>query len=459
MKIKKLKFLKYFLLLSAIPVIMSCSSGGKQEADQQDEISDDSLLTLIQYRTFQYFWDGGEPNSGMARERYHVDGIYPQDDKNVIASGGSGFGLMAIIVGIERGFISREEGVQRLDKIVSFLEVAERFHGMYPHWIYGETGKEKPFSKKDNGADGVESAYLFQGLLAVRQYLREDNAEEKVLAERIDQLWREAEWNWFTKNGEDVLYWHWSPDYGWEMNHQVRGYNECLIYYIMAASSPTHAIDAEVYHKGWARNGDIVHDKVTYGYPLILKSNSAPEYGGPLFWAHYSYVGLDPRGLVDRYANYWELNKNHTLINRQWCIENPNGYKGYGPDCWGLTASYTRKEDGDIGYMAHKPGKDTGVISPTAALSSFPYTSEYSMDALHGFYEKYGDKLLGKYGFYDAFSVEYDWYPQRYLAIDQGPIVVMIENYRTGLIWDLFMSCEEVHNGLEKLGFKYTDQE
>lgn len=457
MKKERSKFFKYILLLPAIPVIMSCGSGVKQEADQQEKISDDSLLTLIQYRTFQYFWDGAEPNSGMARERYHVDGIYPQDDKNVIASGGSGFGLMAIVVGIERGFISREEGVQRLDKIVRFLERAERFHGMYPHWIYGETGKAKPFSKKDNGADGVESAYLFQGLLTVRQYLKVGNAEEKALAERIDQLWREAEWNWFTKN-EDVLYWHWSPDYGWEMNHQVRGYNECLIYYIMAASSPTHPINAEVYHKGWAKNGDIVHDQVTYGYPLILKNNSAPEYGGPLFWAHYSYLGLDPRGLVDRYANYWELNKNHTLINRQWCIENPNGYKGYGPDCWGLTASYTRKEDGEVGYMAHKPGKDAGVISPTAALSSFPYTPEYSMDALRTFYEVYGDKLLGKYGFYDAFSVAYDWFPQRYLAIDQGPIVVMIENYRTGLLWDLFMTCGEVQNGLEDLEFSFQDQ-
>ncbi len=457
MKKERSKIISYILLIAAIPIIMSCGSGTKQENDQQDGISDDSLLTLIQYRTFQYFWDGAEPNSGMARERYHVDGVYPQDDKKVIASGGSGFGLMSIIVGIERGFITREEGLQRFDKIVTFLEQAERFHGMYPHWIYGETGKPKPFSKKDDGADGVESAYLFQGLLAVRQYLNEGTEEEKALTERIDQLWREAEWNWFTKDGEDVLYWHWSPNYDWEMNHQVRGYNECLIYYIMAASSPTHPIDADVYHKGWARDGTIVHDQVTYGYPLILKSNSAPEYGGPLFWAHYSYVGLDPRGLVDQYANYWELNKNHTLINRQWCIENPNGYKGYGPDCWGLTSSYTRKEDGGVGYMGHKPTKDPGVISPTAALSSFPYTPEYSMDALRGFYEKYGDKLLGKYGFYDAFSVEYDWFPQRYLAIDQGPIVVMIENYRTGLIWDLFMTCEEVHNGLEKLGFRYQD--
>ncbi len=455
MKTRKLPLLKYILFFLVIPAITSFSCEGKQGTDQQDKISDDSLLTLIQYRTFQYFWDGAEPHSGMARIRYHEDGIYPMNDEYVVTSGGSGFGLMAILVGIERGFVPREEGIKRLEKIMTFLEHAERFHGMYPHWIYGETGKVKPFSKKDNGADGVETAYLFQGLLTVRQYLMDGNAEEKSLAKRIDQLWHEAEWNWFTKEGEDVLYWHWSPEYGWEMNHQVRGYNECLIYYIMAASSPTHPIDAEVYHSGWARDGEIVHDKVTYGYPLILKSNSAPEYGGPLFWAHYSYLGLDPRGLVDRYANYWKLNKNHTLINRQWCIENPNGYAGYGKGCWGLTSGYTHREGGRVGYMSHKPTRDPGIINPTAAISSIVYTPEYSMEAMRTFYNEYGDRLLGKYGFYDAFSPEYNWFPRINLANNQGPIVIMIENYRSCLLWDLFMSAPEIQNGLTRLGFTY----
>ena len=189
-------------------------------------------------------------------------------------------------------------------------------------------------------------------------------------------------------------------------------------------------------------------------------SRSAPVYGGPLFWAHYSYLGLNPRGLKDRYANYWEHNKNHTLINRQWCIENPNGYKGYGPDCWGLTSSYTYKDGGDVGYRAHQPGKmDNGVISPTAALSSIPYTPECSMGAMRTFYEVYGDSLLGEFGFYDAFSPQHDWFTKRYLAIDQGPVVVMIENYRSGLLWDLFMSCPEIQAGLDKLGFTYPKPE
>jgi hypothetical protein len=450
------KTIIYLLVLPVILILVQCGPGKQGGTDEAVTLTNDSLMTLVQYRTFQYFWEGAEPNSGMARERYHEDGIYPHDDKNVVASGGSGFGVMAILAGIERGFISRQEGIERLEKIVTFLEGADRFHGMYSHWINGETGKTKAFSKKDDGADGVESAYLFQGLLTVRQYLREGTDAEQELAQRIDQLWREAEWSWFTKGGENILYWHWSPTYGWEMQFGVKGYNECLIYYVMAASSPTYPISAEVYHEGWARNGAIDTTVSTYGHTLPLKHNGAYTYGGPLFWAHYSYVGLDPRGLRDRYADYWENNVNHTLINRQWCVDNPKRYEGYGPGCWGLTASYTRNDDGGVGYRAHKPGKqDNGVISPTAALSSIPYTPEYSLDAMRTFYEVYGDSLLGDFGFFDAFSPEYDWFPKRYLAIDQGPIVVMIENHRSGLLWDLFMSCPEVQEGLQKLGFEF----
>ncbi len=414
------------------------------------EISDDSLLTLVQYRTFQYFWDGAEPVSGMARERYHCDGDYPQNDMNVITTGGSGFGVMAIIVGIENGFITREEGFERLRKIVGFLTSADRFHGAWPHWLYGETGKVKPFSPKDNGADIVETAYLVQGLLAVRQYFIDGNEAERELSASIDTLWREVEWNFFTKGGEDVLYWHWSPEFGWDMNFPVRGYNECLILYVLASSSPTYPVNPEAYHKGWAREGGIVSTKSKYNYNLILNHNGAEEYGGPLFWAHYSFLGLDPRGLSDKYADYWQLNVNQSIINNKWCELNPKNYKGYSASRWGLTASYSPE-----GYAAHAPGdkNDLGVISPTAALASLPYTPSESLAALHDFYFNLGDKIFGKYGFYDAFSEQSNWYPKRYLAIDQGPVVIMIENYRTGLLWDLFMSCPEVQNGLNKLGF------
>lgn len=430
--------------------ISSCKEKQGEVELEANVISDDSLMTLVQYRTFQYFWEGAEPTSGMARERIHIDGDYPQNDQNVVTTGGSGFGLMAILVGIERGFITRDEGLKRLDKIVDYLGQADRFHGIWSHWIEGETGKVKPFGRDDDGGDLVESAFLAQGLLTVRQYFQNDHPSEKLLVEKINQLWEEMEWSWYINKEDNVLLWHWSPSIGFQKNHPIKGYDETLITYILAASSPNYPIPADVYHDGWARKGEIVFNAEPYGHLLELRHNGAEELGGPLFWAHYSYLGLDPRGLKDRFADYWRQNVNHTLANRAWCIENPLGFAGYGEKSWGLTASYSVN-----GYAAHAPGenKDKGVISPTAALSSFPYTPEYSMEAMRFWFENYGDKLFGPYGFYDAFSEEEDWFPQRYLAIDQGPIVVMIENYRSGLLWDLFMSAPEVKRGLVKLGF------
>lgn len=412
---------------------------------------DEKIFTDVQRTTFQYFWDGAEPNSGLARERFHVDNIYPQNDKSVVTSGGGGFGVMAILVGIERNFITREQGVERMEKIVKFLETADRFHGAWPHWWNGETGKVKPFSKKDDGGDLVETSFMIHGLLCVRQYFKDGNEREKSLASRIDKLWKEVDFNWY-RNGKNVLYWHWSPNYAWEMNFPVRGYNECLIMYVLAASSPTHGVPAEVYHEGWAENGKIKNNPPAYGgYKLQMHHQGDPPNGGPLFWAHYSYLGLDPRGLKDKYAGYWEENKNQSLINYQWCVDNPKGFKGYGGNSWGLTSSYSLR-----GYAGHAPSekRDLGVISPTAALSSMPYTPEQSMQAMRHWYTNMKDSIYGPYGFYDAFSETANWFPKKYLAIDQGPIVVMMENYRSGLLWNLFMSCPEVKEGLKKLGFE-----
>ncbi|MDR1402286.1 MAG: beta-glucosidase [Tannerellaceae bacterium] len=447
---------RLILSLASVLSLASCQQNKKYdynydvtETNRRMEFeSDDEFLTYIQKAHFNYMWEGAEETSGLACERVHIDGDYPENDANVITTGGSGFGIAGLLVGIERGFISREEGTERLHKIVDYLGKADRFHGVWPHWITGPTGKVKPFGAKDNGGDLVESAFLMQGLLCVRQYFSEGNENEKALAAKINGLWQEMEWNWYL-NGKDVLYWHWSPEYEWEMNFPLQGYNECLIAYVLAASSPTYPVPASAYRNGWARGGEIKSDKTAYDLPLVLKFNGAEDYGGPLFWAHYSYVGLDPRELHDEYADYWTLNKNQTLVNYTYCIRNPNGFKGYANNCWGLTASYSIN-----GYSAHMPFQnDCGVITPTAALSSYPYTPEESSEALKHFYFDLGDKIWGKYGFYDAFSIEHNWYPQRYLAIDQCTIAPMIENYRMGLLWKLFMSCPEIREGLGKLGF------
>jgi hypothetical protein len=436
-------------IMMAIPARKSdATNAAPENGSQRPEsfASDDAMLDYIQRVHFNYMWDGAEPTSGLARERIHLDGQYPEHDQDVVTTGGSGFGIAGLVVAMERGFITRDQGVERLTRIVDFLERADRFHGVWSHWINGPTGKVKPFGQKDNGGDLVESCFLMQGLLCVRQYLNGGNEKEKNLIDRINALWHGMEFDWYTRGGQDVLYWHWSPEYEWEMNFPLEGYNECLIVYVLAAASPTHTVPASCYHKGWARSGGIKSDAAPYGYPLELKHNGAEQTGGPLFWAHYSWIGLNPKGLKDQYADYWNVVRNHAMSNYKYCVENPKHYSGYGPDCWGLTASYSTE-----GYSAHCPGNDLGVITPTAALSSFPYTPEQSMAALKGFYGR-GESIWGKYGFYDAFSPASGWTLPRYLAIDQCTIAPMIENYRTGLLWRLFMSCPEVQQGLAKLG-------
>ncbi|NJN28270.1 MAG: hypothetical protein HC819_21030 [Cyclobacteriaceae bacterium] len=398
-------------------------------------LSDDELLTKTQQQTFKYFWDFGHPVSGLARER--------DTSGETVATGGSGFGIMAIMVGIERGFITREEGLTRLRTMIDFLSNADRFHGAWPHWINGSTGKVIPFSTKDNGGDLVETSYVVMGLLTLRPYLHV--TEDAVLIDKIDALVDGVEWDWYTR-GENVLTWHWSPEYGWDMNLKIRGWNEALITYVLARASKSHQISGEVYQQGWKNSDHFLNGKTFYDITLPL----GIDYGGPLFFEHYSFLGIDPRNLKDDRINYWQQAVNHTLINRAYCVANPKKYIAYSGQCWGLTAS-----DGHNGYSAHSPTNDRGVISPTAALSSFPYTPEASMDALRFFYDTMGDRLWGPYGFYDAFNVTEGWYATSNIAIDQGPIMVMIENHRTGLLWDLFMSNPEIQQSLTDLGFTF----
>jgi len=357
---------------------------------------------------------------------------------------------MAILVGIERKFITRQQGFERFSKISNFLinSNTDKFHGAFPHWLNGTTGKVQPFSSKDDGGDLVETAFLMQGLLSVKEYFKNGSVEEKAMCDTIQKIYENVEWDWYTRDNQNRLFWHWSPVFGWDMNMSVAGWNEALIVYVLAAGSPTHPVTKAVYDEGWARNGvyPMKNGKSFYGIQLPL----GPDYGGPLFFSHYSFLALDPRNLSDQYANYWTQNISHSRINFEYCRANPKNYTGYSKNCWGLTAS-----DIQNGYSASSPSNDLGVIAPTAALSSFPYTPAESMMALKYFYYILGNKIWGTYGFYDSFNISSLWFANSYLSIDQGPVVCMIENYRTGFLWNLFMVNEDVRRGLDKLGFSY----
>ena len=409
--------------------------------DKFPRISDSALLTLVEQQTFDYFWTFGHATSGMARER--------SSSGETVTTGGSGFGVMAMLVGVQRNFITRAEALDRITEEVNFLtNNVTRYHGAFPHWLNGTTGATIPFGTQDDGGDIVETSYMIQGLLCARQFFNSSTDPNEInLRASINSLYAGIEWNWYRQNGQNVLYWNWSPDFNWAIDVQVGGWCEAMITYVLAASSPVanNVIPNIVYTNGWAHNGGERNGRAFEGITLPL----GPDYGGPLFFAHYSFLGINPAGLSDAYANYWTQDTAHARINYLYCVRNPGHYNAYGPNCWGLTAS-----DDNSGYDAHSPTNDDGVIAPTAAISSLPYTPTESMNAIRFFYYKLGDKIWGQYGFIDAFNLSNVWFDSDCLAIDQGPEIVMIENYRSGLLWNLFMSCPEVKQGLTNLGFQ-----
>lgn len=406
-------------------------------------MTDAELLTSVQEATFRYFWDYAYPGSGLIRERSNY-GV-------ACATGGTGFGLFALMVGAERGFAPRNEVAHRVITMLAFLEEkADRYHGAFPHWIHGTTGKTLPFSPDDNGADIVETALLMQGVLAVRQYFNQAGGVETEIRQRATHLWEAVEWDWFLKSpGSKTLYWHWSPEFGWQKNAWVAGWNEAMIAYLLAIASPTHPIPADCYYKGWARTKNYVHGQQYYGFTQAV---GRYPMGGPLFLTQYSFIGFDPRNKRDRFCDYFENNRNTTLIHRAYAIENSGKHQGYSESLWGLTASM-----GPDKYHNSAPGQnDNGTIAPTAAISAMPYTPAESLACLKHLYFTHGKRLWGEFGFKDAFNLNRDWYSDQYLAIDQGPIIAMIENARTGLCWRLFMANPEIAPMLKAIGWEST---
>jgi hypothetical protein len=420
-------------------------------------MSDDELLTMLQEATFEYYWEGADPHSGMTRENI------PGDDR-IVATGASGMGIGALVVGVDRHFITREQGLERMEKIVGFLEKADRYHGAFSHYMNGATGKTMPlFGMFDNGGDLVETSFMMEGLLTARQYFNGPSQRERSLYQRITALWQGVEWDWYRDNPQsDFLYWHWSPEWSWQIHHPLIGFNEVMITYLLAIASPTHAVPASMYYSGWSSQSvDAQHyrqgwsgttDGNQYGngnsyYGIKLDVGAGP--GGPLFFTDYSFFGFDPHALHDRFtSSYFDNNRNIALINRAYCIANPKHFKGYGADAWGLTAA-----DTPHGYEASAPddADDHGTLALTGALSSFPYTPEASMQALKHYYRDLGADLWDIYGPRDAYDPEAGWISPIYMGLNQAPIADMVENYRTGLLWREFMSNPEIKTMLAKL--------
>jgi hypothetical protein len=419
-------------------------------------MNDDQLLDMVQAGCFRYYWEAGHPDAGLAPE------ITP-GDPNMMALGGNGFGVMALLVVTERQFVTRDEGVARMQKIIRFLAKADRFHGAWPHFLDGRTGKAMPvFGKYDDGGDLVETAFMIQGLLAARQYFNRDTPAEREIRETVTRFWREVEWDWYRQSPDsDVLFWHWSPDHAFHIHHPLIGWNETMIIYLLAIASPTHPVPASLWHTGWAgqserhvqyrRNwsrtteGDhYTNGRSYYGIKLEVGEGNGAE----LFFTHFSFMGFDPRGIRDAYTNYFANNRAIALIQQAYAIENPMKFAGYGADCWGRSAGV------NSGGGRALPRDDNGTINVMASLASMPYTPAESMAALRHFYRDLGAKTWGPFGFHDGFNATENWFEETYMALNQAPIVVMIENHRTGLVWKNFMANPEIKPALDAIGFK-----
>lgn len=419
-------------------------------------MSDDELLDMVQEACLRIYWERAHPIAGMALEC--VPG-----DEHLVALGASGFGILAILAGVERGFVEREAAADRLLKIVDFLGRADRFHGAWPHFLDGRDGRADAFfGRYDNGGDLVETAFMAQGLLAARQYFDRDEPIEVQIRQGITALWESIEWDWYRRAPDGlVLYWHWSPEHGWHIDHPLIGWNETMIAYLLAIASPTHPVPASLYYSGWAatdaqaleyrrswgktRDGEGYSNGHSY-YGIEL--NVGVGSGGPLFFTHYSYLAIDPRQISDHYTNYFDNNRAIALINYHYCQANSGGYQGYGPGFWGLSAC-----DDHSGYQAHDPTpkNDNGTIAPTAALASFPYTPEQSMAVLKHLYREFGAQVWGIYGFRDAYNPTVNFISPIYMGLNQAPITVMIENWRSGLLWRLLSADPDISAMFEKI--------
>jgi hypothetical protein len=420
-------------------------------------------LDDLKRRTFNYFWVEADPVTGLIEDRV------PNRQFSSIAA--TGFGLSAYIIGVENGYVSRAEAAEKVLRLLRFLWNAPQdsamsgiagYKGYYYHFLDMRTGHRY----KDVELSTIDTGLLMAGILSVMEYFNGDEVVEEEIRSLADALFLRVEWDFFL-NGTPALSMGWFPDRGF-LDAEWVGYNEAMVMLVMALGSPTHPIP-EICWEKWTATYDWGG---YYGYEHVNF--------GPLFGHHYSHMYLDFRGIYDDYMmekgiDYFENSRRATYGNRAYCLDNPLGFKDYSDTIWGLTAcdgpGYLEKMiDGRMvtfeGYSARGAAlvhaRDDGTLAPTAAGGSIPFAPEICLPALRAMYNRYGDKLYGEYGFLDSFNPtftfgqgnEEGWFDVDYLGIDQGAILIMLENYQSGLIWDLMKKNKYIRTGLGNAGFK-----
>jgi hypothetical protein len=451
----------------AVALVTGCA-GGPGHAPEARPSADDAVLEDLARRTFDFFWRTTDPTTGLVPDRY------PTPAFSSIAA--VGFGLTAYPVGVERGYVSRAAARDRVLTTLKFFRDAPQgdaaqgvtgYKGFYYHFLDMKTGHRF----EDIELSSVDTALLLAGALFCREYFAGSDPAETELREIVDVLLARVDWRWMQARAPAIAM-GWRPEQGF-LGHDWIGYNEAMIVILLALGSPTFAVEPVAWDR-WTSNYDASFG-TTYGQQHLAFP--------PLFGHQYSHVWVDFRGIHDRYMrahelDYFENSRRATLAQRTYAIANPEGWTGYGADVWGLTAS---DGPGDMtlsingrprqirGYAARGMASfDDGTLAPTAMIASLPFAPEIVVPGIRELQRRYGAQIYREYGFADAFNPSFPatgqptigtvvpgagWVAADYLGIDQGPIIAMIENHRSALIWKVMKKSAYLRRGLSRAGF------
>jgi hypothetical protein len=432
--------------------------------------ADDEFLDTLQRRTFDWFWETTNPENGLVPDRWPT--------KSFCSVAAVGFGLAGYGVGVERGYVSRQQAIERTLNTLRFFAIAPQsddsskatgHHGFFYHFLNMQSGLRHPVCELSS----IDTSWLMCGVLFAREYFDRDDAAEREIRELADALYRRVEWTWMQPRPPLVCM-SWRPEEGFG-SLEYKGYDEAMLLYVLALGSPTHPIDPAAWNTFTStyKWGDF------YGYEHV---NFAP-----LFGHQFAHVFVDFRGIRDAYMreknlDYFENSRRATYAQQAYAIKNPMRWKDYGEQIWGLTAcdgpadvkrTYAGEERLFRTYSARGAGldyiNDDGTIAPTAAGGSIPFAPEICIPALRVMRDRYGDALFTKYGFLDSFNPSFmyndvelkhgriveglTWVDGDYLGIDQGPILLMAENFRTEHVWNVLKKSPYIRRGLERAGF------